>query len=215
MKQVDDGYPLETGSGERRSNTRTATVFRPVLIETLEFSGFCLVRNLSESGIMGHAYTNFAENQSVTIHFGQETKVEGTLVWSTEGRVGVRFDHTIDVDGVLAQLSAKSVNGKLNRPPRLQLRCEGKLIIGDRALTIEVRDVSQRGIKILASFIRPGDELYVEMSGLERRKAVVRWTQAGVAGLHFVSPLSFEQLANWAVAQQTGKLIELPAAQVP
>ena len=214
MKQVEDGYPLEAGSGERRSSTRTTTVFRPVLIETAEFSGFCLIRNLSETGIMGHVYTNFAENQSVTIHFGQTTRVEGTLVWCMDGRVGVRFDHTIDVDGVLAQLAAKSVNGRLNRPPRLQLRCEGKLIIGDRALTIEVQDVSQRGIKVLASFIRTGDELYVEMSGLERRKAIVRWTQAGVAGLHFVTPLSFEQLANWAVAQQTRKPFELPAMQV-
>lgn len=158
---------------------------------------------------MGHVYTNFPENLSVTIHFGQETKVEGKLVWCVEGRVGVRFDYTIDVEGILTQLAAKSVNGKLSRPPRLQLRCEGKLIIGDRTMTIEVQDVSQRGIKIIASFIRPGDELYVEMSGLERRKAVVRWTQAGIAGLHFLRPLSFEQLANWAVAQQTGKLMDL------
>ena len=214
MDQVEDRYTLQTDFGERRSNTRTTTVFRPVLIETAEFLGFCLIRNLSEVGIMGHVYTNFAENLPVRIHFSQETRIKGTLVWCTKERVGVRFDHAIDVDDVLTKLAAKSTNGRLNRPPRLQIQCAGKLIIGDRILTIEVQDVSQRGIKIHASFIRPGDELYVEMSGLERRKAVVRWTQAGIAGLHFMRPLSFEQLANWAVAQQTRKLFELRAARV-
>ena len=214
MDKDDDGRAAETSSGERRSNTRTTTVFRPALFETAEYVGFCLIRNLSEAGVMGHVYTSFAENLPVSIHFGQNTKVQGTLVWCTEQRVGVRFNHAIDVDDVLTQLAAKSSNGKLNRPPRLQIQCEGKLIIGDRTLTIEVLDVSQRGIKIHASFIRPGDELYVEMNGLERRKAVVRWALAGCAGLLFMRPLSFEQLANWAVAQQAGNLCDLRAARV-
>ena len=35
---------------ERRSEERTATVFRPILIETDQFAGFCVLRNLSPSG---------------------------------------------------------------------------------------------------------------------------------------------------------------------
>ena len=213
MDQGGDSESLEIEAAERRTNARTATIFRPVLIETAEFSGFCLVRNLSERGIMGHVYTDFAENLPVTIHFGQATKVSGILVWCADGRVGVRFSHAVDVDAILADLAAKVVNGKLNRAPRLQIRCLGKLVIGDRTLAIEVQDVSQRGIKISASFILPGDELYVEMSGIERRKAIVRWTKDGVAGLHFVRPLSFEQLANWVVDYQTGKFTEPRATQ--
>ena len=213
MDQSGDNESSEIEAAERRVNARTATVFRPVLIETAEFSSFCLVRNLSEMGIMGHVYTDLAENLPVTIHFGQATKVSGTLVWSAGGRVGVRFRHSVDVDGILAVLAAKIVNGKLNRAPRLRIRCHAKLGIGDRTLAIEVQDVSQRGIKITASFILPGDELYVEMSGIERRKAIVRWTKDGAAGLHFVRPLSFEQLANWVVDYQTGKIAELRGMQ--
>ena len=214
MDQGEANPTLAVECVDRRSDARTATVFRPVLIESDEFAGFCLVRNLSETSIMGHVYTDFAENLPVTIHFGQDTKVSGTLAWCTDGHVGVRFSHPVDVDGILAQITAKIVNGKLNRALRLQIRCEAKLVIGDRTLTTEVQDVSQRGVKIIASFIRPGDELYVEMTGLERRKATVRWTKNGEAGLNFVRPLSFEQLANWAVDHQTGKFTKLGALQV-
>ena len=205
-------HALKTEFDERRANARMATVYRPVLIEAQKFAGFCLLRNLSDTGIMGHVYVDFAQDLPVTIHFGQATKVAGTLVWCKDGRVGVRFDQTINVDDMLAKLAAKEVNGRLARPPRLQLKCKGRLIIGDRSLAIEVLDVSQRGIKVLASFIMPGDELYVEVRGLERRKAVVRWTRDSFAGLHFVRPLSFEQLAIWAVTEQADKLPDLRAA---
>lgn len=213
MDQVEGEHAQQTELRERRSNARTATVFRPVLIETSAFTGFCLIRNLSETGIMGHVYADLVDNVPVTMHFDQFTKVAGTLIWCRDGRVGVGFDRTMGIDIMLAKLAAKEINGKLIRPPRLPLECKGKLLIGNRTLAVEVQDVSQRGIKIRTSFILPGDELYVEISGLEQRKAVVRWTREYVAGLHFVHPLSFEQLARWAVAQQAENLSELCVAR--
>lgn len=201
----------EADTGDRRAQARTATVFKPVLMETDDFAGFCLIRNLSGTGLMGHAFADFPVNVLVTIHLGLHT-VKGTLVWCSEGRIGVQFDQIIDVNRTLAQLAAPVADGRLNRAPRLRLQCHGDLIIGDRTLRVEVKDVSQRGIKIVASFIRPGDELYVEIAGLERRKAVVRWTQGELAGLSFMSPLSFEQLASWAVLKQTEKLPTLCSA---
>ena len=81
-------------------------------------------------------------------------------------------------------------------------------------LAINVSDVSTRGIRVLASFIMPGDELYVEVGGSEWRKAVVRLTRDGIAGLHFVRPLSFEQLAIWAITQQDDKLPDVRRGQL-
>ncbi len=119
---------------ERRSAVRTSTVFRPVLIETDGFAGFCLVRNPSETGMMGHIYTRFDENQAVTLHFDAELAGEGTLQWCREGSVGVRFDHPLDVDAVLAQLARKVVRGKISRAPRLRLlhRARGCGVCRDR-----------------------------------------------------------------------------------
>ena len=187
---------------DRRSEERAASVFRPVLIETDEFAGFCLVRNLSSLGLMGRVYTSFAEGMVMTVQFHPDKSVEGKIVWCKDGEMGVQFNHIIDVDQVLSEVSRNLVDGKINRAPRLQLQCKAELAIGDRILGIELQDISQRGIKASASFIKPGDEVQIRLEGLEPRKGLVRWTQPGTAGLNFYRPLSFEELARWVIEQQ-------------
>ena len=193
---------VDVSTGDQRSEERTATVFRPVIIETDEFAGFCLVRNLSPNGMRGRVYTSFAEGLVISVRFSPEILVQGTLIWCKDEHVGVHFDEPIDVAHVLSDLAKKLVDGKINRAPRLQIECSAELCIGDRTLAIQVQDISQRGIKAAASFIRPGDEVQVRLKGLER-KAIVRWTQGGAAGLNFIRPLSFEELAHWVIRQQT------------
>jgi len=204
---LGDGLPVE-----RRADERTATVFRPVLIETEEFAGFCLVRNLSPDGMMGKVYTHFAKDTPVTIQFNPDLLVPGAVIWSEDGQVGVRFEEIIDVTTVLADLGKSLAGGKIKRAPRLQIQCDGELEIGEQTLAIEVQDISQRGIKARASRVRPGDEVLVCLEGLEPRQAVVRWTQFGTAGINFNCPLGFEQLAQWVIWHQT---MMSPAAGYP
>jgi hypothetical protein len=187
--------------GERRSEGRIATVFRPILIETEQFAGFCLLRNLSPNGMRGQVYTSFSEGLPITVQFGPDQIVQGTIIWCQDEHVGVQFDEPVNVEQVVSYLGRKLVEGKINRAPRLQIECEAELVLGDRTLAIDVQDISQRGIKAIASFIVPGDEVWVRLEGLER-KAVVRWTQGRTAGLNFVVPLSFEELAHWVIRQQ-------------
>jgi hypothetical protein len=195
--------PIDTvPEAERRAAGRTATVFRPVLIETEEFAGFCLVRNLSMHGLMGDVYTSFADEQPVAIHFGHVGEIYGSLKWCREGRIGVQFDAPINVDDVLVTLGSRTIPGLINRAPRLQIRCAAELTIGERIRSAEVEDISQRGLRVRAPFMQPNQEVGIQIDGLESRRAIVRWAQAGTAGLNFFRPLSFEQLAQWAVQQQ-------------
>lgn len=202
---IVEGGDILGRTQERRAESRTATVFRPVLLETAEFAGFCLVRNLSSNGMMGHVYTEFAAEQPVTLQFGPEIILPGTLLWCKDGRVGVQFDQELDVKAVLTRLGQKVVQGKINRAPRLPIQCKGELIIGDRILAFELQDISQRGIKLRTSFVQTGDEVRVQMEGFGRRNAVVRWARNGTAGLNFIQPLSFEELARWVVDRQAGR----------
>lgn len=199
--------------GERRSEGRIATVFRPILIETEQFAGFCLLRNLSPSGMRGQVYTSCEEGLPIAVQFSPDQIVQGTLIWCKDEHVGVQFDEPVNVERVLSDLGRKLVEGKINRAPRLQIECEAELVIGDRRLAIDVQDISQRGIKAVASFIKPGEEVWVRLDGLER-KAVVRWTQSRTAGLNFVVPLSFEELAHWVIRQQA-KVGRRQAADFP
>lgn len=195
--------PDEEAIMDRRSEGRTKAVYRPVLIETDEFGGFCLVKNLSQGGMMGVVYAQFAAEQPVTVQFHPDHVVTGMIVWSRDGSIGVGFDEKIDVEEILHNLASKYVGRLVNRAPRLPIECRGEVDVDGRALPITVIDISQRGMKAVAAFLRPGEEVVVRLDGMEPHKAQVRWTQGGVAGLNFVRPIGFEDLAKWAIERQS------------
>ena len=187
----------------RRSDDRITSVYRPVLIEMDEFAAFCLVRNLSSGGMMGSVYAQFVERQEVSVQFHPDHIVSGAIIWSKDGRVGIQFNHKIDVSETIRQLADKCLGKKINRSPRLQIECAGELEFDGRSIAMRLRDISQRGIKVEVALIKPEDEVIVHLEGLEPHKALVRWTQRGLAGLNFVRPISFEQLATWVIGQQS------------
>jgi len=113
--------------------------------------------------------------------FAAEHSVSGRVIWCDGDHVGVSFDEGIDVAEVLAELSRKEVDGKLNRPLRLPISAALELVIDKRTISAQLQDISQRGIKILTSSVRSGEELTVQLQGLAQRKAVVRWTDPASA----------------------------------
>lgn len=190
---------------EKRGEGRTATIFRPVLITDDDFAGFCLVRNLSPSGLMGDVYTSFSVGAAVSIQFTPRLDFGGQVRWCDSGRIGVYFDAEICVSDVLAKMAAPTIDGMLNRAPRVDMTIDGQLIVKDSALPMTLRDVSQKGAKVRASYLATGDEVGVCLPGMPRRKAIVRWTQGDLAGLVFLTPISFAQLAEWVIS------IKMPA----
>lgn len=190
---------------ERRASERITSIYRPVLIETEDFSGFCLVRNLSPGGMMGLAYAEFAAGQPITLRLPSDSTVKGKVIWSTEGKIGINFDEEIDVEQTLRELSEKSRGEFVNRSPRLEIECAGSLEIGEATVPIRMRDISQRGLKAEVNGVKPGEHVMVHLPGLECKNAVVRWTQGGLAGLNFLSPLGFVTLALWAIEQQSAE----------
>ena len=190
-------------NANRRAGNRTTAVYRPALIETEDFAGFCLIRNISPGGMMGSVYAEFAADQPVRIQFHPAYTIAGTIAWSRDKRIGIRFDMEIDVSQVLHELGSKEIGGKVNRAPRLPVQCLGELVFEKQVLPMMLQDISQRGIKVsVTAALTPGDEVVVRLDGFEPHKAVVRWTQPGAAGLNFIMPLGFEQLAEWVIAQQ-------------
>ena len=197
-ENFDDGKPVD-----RRKDNRTTAVYRPVLLEAEGFTGFCLLRNLSPSGMMGEAYAHFAEGEEVSIQFMPGHLVSGNVIWSRDGKIGVEFDQEIDLAGSLKNMGSTYVESKLNRAPRLQIECEGEAIIGDARWRIRVQDVSQRGLKAVLPSAKPGDEVLLSLPGMDPRKAIVRWSQGDNAGLNFLRPIAFEELARWAIFLQS------------
>jgi len=209
MERRFEGFDVRS-QPEQRSEDRSMTVFRPVLIETEGFAGFCLVRNISSNGIMGHVYTAFEEGAKITLEFGSNLRVSGQVKWCRDGFIGVQFDESVFVSDVLNSMSSTISRGRVARPPRLEIHCEGELLAEGRAQRFELRDISQKGMKIAANFLRPDEEVLVMLNGLQRRKAVVRWVKGGEAGLNFIIALPFEELAEWVIWRNTENSRVLP-----
>lgn len=195
LKEVDD----------QRQQSRTTTVYKPVLVETSDVAAFCLLRNISSSGMMAKSYVEFAEGSSIKVTFGCDFLVEGKVVWSREGRIGIQFDSTIDVSQLLQQLSIGLPSGLKRRPPRLQIRTLAHVSLAGRRVPVELIDISQNGVKVNAPYLQPEDEVAIELRGMAMKKATVRWTHTGIAGLKFHVPLDFNQLAEWVIEQQIRK----------
>lgn len=196
--------PAMKHSDDRRLAGRVSLVFRPVIVELDGFVGLCLMRNLSSQGMMGEIGTVFAPGAPVSVQLSELRRIEGEVVWSDAGRIGIRFHERIEVQAVLAEFGKRQVGGLVSRAPRLPIRCGGEIMFGNLITGIELVDISQGGLKVRASCLCPGDELRVRLEGMPARKAVVRWTQPDVAGLNFISPLGFEELADWALQRQDG-----------
>ena len=180
---------------QRRFDTHGAAVVFPVLIESAEFVGYCLVNNLAPEGMNATVYANFSRQQPVSVHFTSEQMVQGTLVWSEHRQMGVQFDHEIDVAQVLCGPERKGHGRSGVRPARLPIDCLAEINVGRRSDFVEVRDVSQRGMKVLTELGEPGGQVTIQLDGLEERKALIRWSQAGTVGLNFTEPLSLRELA--------------------
>jgi hypothetical protein len=53
-----------------------------------------------------------------------------------------------------------------------------------------------------SSAFKVGEKLSVEIEGMPRKKAIVRWTGEGETGLEFLIPLTYDELQSWTVGRQ-------------
>lgn len=180
---------------------RTASVYRPVLIESNEIAGFCLLRSISSEGMVGRFHTQIAPNTEVTIQFNPLLTARGKASWSADGMIGIQFTTPIDLRRVLLGMSTSPLKGKVYRAPRLQMQANIQIVVDGRTIPAEVQEISQKGLKVRTDFLRSGEEITVLLDGLEPKKADVRWTQPQLAGLNFVQPLAFDQLGEWVIRQ--------------
>lgn len=193
-----------------RSDERQRSVYRPALIETDGFSGFCMVRNLSSWGMKADAYAELDAGQRVVVELSHIQRVEGEIVWCDGSNVGVKFDHQIDVAAVLTGTEGLPSNYAASRPPRLSIGCTAQIFTERGEIPAWVSDVSQRGLKVTISGLVNGEEVDVHLPHHSVKKAIVRWTQDGSAGLNFVAPMKYSELAEWAIRVQEAKLNRQP-----
>lgn len=183
-------------SGDRRAGeSRLVTILRIGKLIKGEAQELCLIRNISEGGLKAHVYSPHTAGDRITVEFGSDTRVSGTVRWVRDDNIGMEFDARVDVAELLKPEAAA---GRKPRAPRLDIRGQARLRIGADVWRVEVRDLSQGGAKIkIDDPLHVGEDCVVTVDGLRPVKAVVRWQEDGSAGLEFLPRIPFDELIQW------------------
>lgn len=204
MKSRVDELPVETtayslsskapGPPERREGDRHRTLFRVGAMTVEDRRELCLIKNISEGGMMIRPYCELAEGTALTIELKTGVAVPGVVTWLREGSVGVEFESPVDVIGILSS----AADGPRPRMPRVEVDCLATVRDGGKLRRMRVHDVSQGGVKLESdTILDPGAELVVSLPGLNPQDGAVRWSDASYLGVAFNRLLPLAVLVEW------------------
>ncbi len=129
----------------------------------------------------------------------RQTKIMLRGNYLTPGDLGIKFDCPIDVSKILVG----SASEEPTRPPRLPIVCTVEVADSVTTSRNQVLNISTRGFRVRSSAFKVGEKLFVEITGMPRKKAVARWTGEGETGFEFLMPLSYGELESWTVRRQS------------
>lgn len=186
---------------DRRGSERTIALFRPGLVQTSEYQSFCLIRNISPTGLMAIIHAPLERGAAVSIRISEAELIVGQVAWQKGDQTGIEFANEVDVEALLSRVGQSGTERNRYRSPRLKLEESAQFIVNGVASLLKIRDISQRGLKASMDGAKTDDEGTLVIPGLQPRRAVVRWTAEGVAGFYFIEPIPFTELGQWVLAR--------------
>src|SRR5438309_11826774 len=188
---------------ERRSDERLSAMLRVgKLTDANGNEQLIKVKNLSAGGVMAIVTRAPEVGEQVSVELSSQ-RIPGSIVWTRDDMVGLKFDQNVDIGELLA--GRKPRHGFRARPPRLDIPCKATVRVGKTYYTVDVHDISLGGIKV-----EPIDEycvgkkVVVVVESLRPIKGEVRWYSERRAGIVFERQLDFDELSEWI-----GKRLEL------
>ena len=179
---------------DRREGERHLTLFRVGAMTVDGRRELCLIRNISEGGMMIRPYCALAEDADLTIELKTGFLVNCKVAWIREDAVGVVFERPVDIVEILSSSS----DGPRPRMPRIEVDCFATVRDGSEVHRMRVHDVSQGGVKLESSrIIDNGADLLVSLPGLDPQPAAVRWSEEGYLGVTFNRLLPLAELVSW------------------
>jgi len=182
---------------ERRQGQRHMSILRVGKMVTPRGEDFCLIRNISEGGLMAKLYRAVNVGERVTIELRAERRLAGEVRWARDDAAGIQFDAPIDVAAVLADRE-EFVDGRHPRPPRLSHSCRATLRLGAEYHRVTVVDISQGGVKVAVEKpVAEGVDAMLTMEGFRPVAGLIRWCRDGHAGIGFNQVIPYPELTAW------------------
>lgn len=204
MKSIVDKPPVDTTAyslsskapapTDRREGERHLTLFRVGAMMVDGRRELCLIKNISEGGMMIRPYCELTQGTALTIELKSGLTVSCTVTWSREDSVGVEFATPVDVVEILSTAQ----DGPRPRMPRIEVECFATVRDGGMVHRMRVHDVSQGGVKLESALILDsGADLIVSLPGLDPQPGAVRWSEDGYLGVTFNRLLPLTTLVDW------------------
>jgi hypothetical protein len=182
---------------DRRKQDRPTLVFRIGLLETEGRFTFCLLRNISPSGVQVKLYSPVSEGSAVRLRVGDEEAIDGRVVWVGNGLAGIAFKPSLDATTLL-RVQQMDASQKRRTSPRAQASGFAIFRTGGREYSAKLADISTTGAKIVtARSIDCGGAGKLAIPGLPSLLSFVRWTQGQDVGLTFQTPMPIQVIAQW------------------
>lgn len=205
-RPVDEVPRAASSDGERRQGRRHVTVLRIAKIMRTPGDELCVIRNISDGGVMAHLYAPARVDEPVVIEFKSGAQLPGRVRWVRGDDAGIQFLEAIDMESFLAGEGDVASGHGEPRAPRLGVGLPAVVRIGMRMHAVTVRDISQGGMKLDAIPALAVDQpLVARVAGLPPLAGTVRWCDGKHAGVSFDAALPFVVLARWA-AETDGRV---------
>jgi hypothetical protein len=184
---------------DRRDGERLMTLYRVGSLTVADQRELCLIKNISAGGMMVRPFCQIPEGTRLSVELKCGQPITGVVSWVRDIHVGIRFDEPIDVIDILST----AVEGPRPRLPRIEVDGIAKLREGAETHQIEVRDISQGGVKVQCDApLAAGSDVIVTLSGIEPQPGVVRWCRADQMGITFNRLLALPMLVDWLREQR-------------
>lgn len=192
--------PLQKSLEVRRDQRHVTILLVGRLIQN-GATELCRIRNISTWGLRADTVSPLPRGTRLVIEPKTGQTLVGTVVWCNDFTIGVRFDTELDVDNFLSNRAVLD-DGLRARMPRVALICSARIRAAAHFHHVEVRDLSQGGVKVkIETNIDEGENVTVTLDGLRTLDGIVRWCRGGFAGISYNGVVPFSELVDWMRAR--------------
>lgn len=182
---------------DRRSKERSIMIMRVGLLEQSGKPFFCLVRNVSSTGISVKLYNPVPRPGEVAVRIADESPIDGKIVWINGNNAGIGFAQGVDPQ-TLMRLQQKLRPVRRRSLPRVKATSHAALHIGGRIIQAVLRDISSLGARVITSrSLEIGARASIRIPDLPEITGYVRWTECSESGLTFETPIPMQVISEW------------------
>jgi hypothetical protein len=187
----------ERGRDERRKEQRHRLILRVGVLEQGQTSSFCLVKNISASGVHLKTYVRPAVDAEAALRVADEPPVRGRIAWEKGDLAGMTFSEELDTETLL-RVQQKLIQTRRRSTPRVNVDASATLRTGGQTSRALVCDISSFGTRLkTGAVVAPGARAVVDFPGLPSVNAFVRWNDGQESGLVFETPIPIQIIAQW------------------